>query len=327
VDRRRFLLTGLGGVVTAPLAAKAQVPAKRARIGYLRGEAEDAEKVFRTAFVEALELHGWVEGKNLQIEVRHADGVNDALPRLAAELVAARVDVIMTVADAPSALAAKRATRAIPIVFTTGADPVQLGLVPSLGRPGGNITGFGAGLTVQQKRLEILHEITPNATQYALLVNPTNPFHPAFAQALEAAARHLKIGLIRVEVLDPSELSNAFTRIKGTRAAGVVVIGDPMFATNMQRIIELALQGRLPSVVSSGFFVRAGALSSFAVDHVDLIRRAAVVVDRILRGAVPADIPVEEARKFEMVLNLKTAKALGLTIPRSLRLRADEVIE
>src|SRR5262249_52308228 len=153
-------------------------PAKPARIGYLRGEKEDPEKVFRSAFVETLELHGWVLGKNLHIEVRNADGVNDALPRLAAELVAARVDLIMTVADAPSALAAKRATTTIPIVFTTGTDPVQVGIVSSLGRPGGNITGFGAGLTVTQKRLQVLREMTPTATKYAVFVNPTNPVHP-----------------------------------------------------------------------------------------------------------------------------------------------------
>lgn len=319
------------GLLVAPLAAEPQPTVNQARIGYLDNASEPSPTsppFMREAFFETLGQHGWAQGKNLLVESRYAAGVLDALPRLAAELAASRVDLIVALSSAPAALAAKRATSTIPVVFTTGTDPVAFGIVGSLARPGGNVTGLGTSLTVVQKRLEILHEMTPSATRYAFLSNPANPIHLASARELAAAASHLRLRLIPVEVSDPRQFDDAFARIRRERTGGVVVIGDPMFDVHMTKLAALAAQGRVPLSVPSSYFVRHnGALVSYAVDHVALARRAAALADRILRGALPAEIPVEHATKFELLINMRTGNALGLTLSPLLRLRADQVIE
>lgn len=319
------------GLLVAPFPAEPQPPAKQVRIGYLSGESEPtptSRPFTREAFFETLGQHGWAQGTNLSVESRYAAGAVETLPRLASELAASRVDLIVVLGSTPAALAAKRATTTIPVVFTSGTDPVAFGIVESLARPGGNVTGLGTSLTVVQKRLEILREVTPNATRYAFLTNPSNPIHLLSARELAVAASRSRLGLIVVEVTDPPQLDDAFARIRRERTGGVVVLGDPIFGSHMNKVVALAAQARVPISVPSSYYVRHnGALVSYAVDHVALARRAGALADRILRGALPAEIPVEQATKFELVINMRTAKALGLKLSPSLRLRADEVIE
>jgi putative ABC transport system substrate-binding protein len=325
-DRRTWLiLLALGGA-GLPLSAPAQPVAKVYRIGYLSAASEEAQRASRESFLRALAEHGWVEGRNLAVEYRFANGVVEALSLLAAELARARVDVIVTTAGSTTALAAKRATDRIPIVFTSGGDPVEIGIVSNLARPDANVTGIGGDLTVVAKRLEALRDVTPKATRYGVLVNPNNRVHATIVRTLEATAGRLKIALQPIPVRDPSGFEAAWVVIKRDGLGGLLMLGDAMFQTHGKRLVALAAEARLPMVFATSQLVRDGGLMSFAVDVSSLQRQAAEMVDRILRGAVPSEIPIEEPRKFEMVINLKTAEAIGLTIPQSVLLMADEVL-
>jgi putative ABC transport system substrate-binding protein len=269
---------------------------------------------------------GYLEGKNVVIDYRWAEGKYDRLPDLAGELVRLGVDVLVT-HGTPGALAAKRATTTIPIVVATSADAVASGLVESLARPGGNITGSTYFIPeLNAKRLEIFRELFPHISRMAVLVNPANPAMVPIIQAMELTARSLKMGLQQFPARGPNEFGGAFSAMTTSRVDAVVIIEDPFFRASAGVLAGLAMQKRLPS---AGFkeFAEAGGLLGYGVDILELFRRAAYFVDRILKGAKPADLPVEQPTKFELVINLKTAKALGLTIPPSLLQRADEVIQ
>jgi putative ABC transport system substrate-binding protein len=269
---------------------------------------------------------GYLEGKNVVIDYRWAEGKYDRLSDLAGELVRLRVDVLVT-HGTPGALAAKRATTTIPIVVATSADAVASGLVESLARPGGNITGSTYFIPeLNAKRLEIFKEPFPHTSRMAVLVNPDNPAMVPIIQAMEVTARSLKMGLQQFPVRGPNEFDGVFSAMTKSRVDAVAIIEEPMFQANAGVLAGLAMQKRLPS---AGFkeFAEAGGLLGYGVDIVGLFRRAAYFVDKILKGAKPGDLPVEQPTTFELVINLKTAKALGLTIPQSLLLRADEVIQ
>jgi putative ABC transport system substrate-binding protein len=319
VDRRRFVLTSVAAALAAPLAAEAQQGAKVYRIGALgTGEPELLRQTLREA--------GYVEGPHLTIEWRSADGRPERFGDLAAELVRLKVDVL--VASNPAAtFAAKKATASIPIVMVNTPDPVQLGLVASLGRPGGNITGttsLSADLSVKQ--LELLKEAIPQASRVAVLWNPANPWHPLAIKGAERAARSLLLRLHHVEVRAGEDLEAAFTAMTKERADGVLVLSDPMTFFHRARIADLAAKRRLPTMHGVRGYVDAGGLMSYWANQADLYRRAVSYVDRILKGAKPGDLPIEQPTRFELVINMKTARALRLPIPPSLLARADEVI-
>ena len=327
MERRRFLAMVGGNLLAAPLAAQAQQPGKGYRIGYLG--ATTASSYAR--HVEALRLGlrdlGYVEGKNLTIEYRWAEDKYDRLPDLAAELVRLKVDVIVT-HTTPGTLAAKHATTTIPIVMAISGDAVATGLVASIiARPGGNITGSSFFFPeLNAKRLELLTEARPTARRMAALVNPINPAHALALKARESLAAALKVELEVVEVRAPQDVSDIFSAMVKRRVEAISVLDDPMLIANARQIADLAVSTRLPTI---GFreIVDAGGLIAYSVDFPAAWRRAAGFVDQILKGAKPADLPVEQPTKFDLVINLKTAKALGLTIPPSLLQRADLVIE
>jgi putative tryptophan/tyrosine transport system substrate-binding protein len=325
MKRREFIML-LGSAAAWPLAARAQQPAKVARIGYLGLGPASA----RTTQVEALRAGlrdlGWVESKNVIIEFRWADKV-DELPALAAALARMPVDVIFA-HSSTQVEAARQATQTIPIVFANHADPVGVGHVASLARPGGNITGLSMLLTeLSAKGLEMLTEAVPGATRIGVLWNPTTPSHPPALQAVEAAGQKLKVAVQRVPVATADNFEAAFASMTQERVDGFVELGSPLFFNYRVRLAELALKHRLPGAFDFRELVEAGGLMSYGADINDLHRRAAVYIDKILKGAKPADLPVEQASKYQLVINLKTAKALGLTIPDKLLARADEVIE
>jgi putative ABC transport system substrate-binding protein len=328
MDRRRFLLTSLAGVLATPLAAEAQQPSKMARVGYLEFGSAAPGTPHLEAFRRGLRELGWVESQNIAIEVRYAEGKQDRLAEFAADLVRLKVDVIFASAT-PAALAAKQATTTIPIVIGFVADPVGSGLVPRLARPRGNITGWThlAGLELNAKRLEILKEAIPEATRIGALWNPANPIHEPSLRVIEAAAQRLKVQLHPKGVQDPHELEGAFSAMAQERLQGLTVPPDGMFLVHRARIIELAAKHRIPTMYGVRELARAGGLMAYGVNLPEMYRHGALFVDRILRGAKPADLPVEQPTKFELVINLKTAKALGLTIPPSLLARADQIIE
>ncbi len=270
---------------------------------------------------------GYIEGQNLSIEFRTTGGPADRLPDLAAELVRLKVDLILVPSTQP-ALAAKQATTTIPIVMTAPINPVETGLVKSLARPGGNITGSSiSGGVLARKRLELLREVVPKVSLVAVLLDPTNPAAAVYWRETEAAAHTLQIRLQRVEARAPEEIEAAFAAMAKARVGALVVITEPMIYAQRGRIADLAARNRLPAVHMIKGHVEAGDLMSYGPDYRDLYRRAAEIVDKILKGAKPADIPVEEPTKFDLVINLRTAKALGLAIPPSLLARADQVIE
>jgi putative tryptophan/tyrosine transport system substrate-binding protein len=270
---------------------------------------------------------GWVEGQNLTIEYRFAQGQYERLPALAAELVRLQVSVIAAF-SAPAIRAAKQATTTIPIVFETLSDAVAMEFVPNLARPGGNITGVtGFAPELGGKWLELLREVVPGVSHIAVLTNPTNPNTPSIVSATESAARALGVRLSIVEVHDSSELDNAFATMTSESIAALIVPPESIFFQQRRRIADLASMSRLPTISGMEPFVEAGGLLSYGTTLMDNWRRAAVYVDRILRGATPRDLPVERPTAFELVINLKTAKALGLTIPPTLLFRADKVIQ
>jgi putative ABC transport system substrate-binding protein len=313
-------------LLAAPPAADAQPP-KVFRIGILGGTSPEESAVLR-AFLQGLRELGYVEGQNVRIEGRYYGDRVDRLPALAAELVRLPVDVIVTGA-VPAPEAAKGATSAIPIVMAAPhPDPVRSGLVASLARPGGNVTGLsGVGFEFRGKQLQLLKEAVPNLAQVAVLSDPTNPFHPREVRELEAAAQALRLRLRVVEARAPSEFAEAFSTATRERASAIVVLSGSMFYTHRARLAELATRSRLPGLMAGRESVEAGGFMAYGADIGAGFRRAADYVDRILKGARPGDLPLEQPTKFELVVNLKTARALGLTIPPSVLARADEVIQ
>ena len=325
MDRRAFVV-GTGALLAAPLAAEGQQAAKIARIGYLALNLA-ASPHLHEAFRQGLRDLGYVEGRNVAIEYRDADGKYDRLPALAAELVALKVDLMAGAYQAT--LAAKNATKTIPIIMVAVADPVRIGLIASLVRPGGNITGLAlfAGTEIIGKHLELLKEAVPNLSRVAVLSNPANPMHVLRLREVEAAGRSLRVQVQILKAQGPEEFDSAFAAMTRERAGALYVVGDPMFVSHRRRLPELAAKSRLPAVYELKDYVEAGGLMVYGPSTLDIYRRAATYVDKILKGAKPGDLPVEQPTKFELVINLKTAKALGLTIPPSLLQRADQVIE
>jgi len=328
VDRRAFLGTVAGSLLAAALAAESRPAGKVHRIGYLASTSATAARHLLEGFRQGLGELGWVESQNVVIEYRFAEGRHDQLPELALELVRLEVDVIVA-GPTPPALAARNATRTIPIVMTAVGDPVRLGLVASLPRPGGNVTGvsFDVGLEVFAKGLELLRESSPKLRRVAILSNPANPAQGVAIRDVTAAARSLGLQLRFVEARGLNAFDSAFAAMAKDRVEALLVLTDPVFLLHRERLADLATQYRLPSMYAVKEGVEAGGLLSYGPSLVAAFRRAAVFVDKILKGAKPVDLPVEQPTKFELVINLKTAKALGLTIPPSLLQRADQVIE
>ena len=316
-------------IVAASPAAEAQPTGKVYRIGYLAQGSGSGAASLRPleGFRQGLRELGWVEGQNIVIEYRYAEGRIDRLPGLADELVQLKVDVIAA-SPTGAALAARNASRTIPIVGMSLAEPVELGLVTSLARPGGNVTGvtYGVDTDIFGKQLGLLREAVPKVRRVAVLSKPS-PAQPLIIRNITAAARSLGLQLQLLEAREPGEFAGVFAAMTNERAGGLLVVGDSMFFLHRARLADLAVKHRLPSMSTQAQWVEVGGLISYAPSLPDLYRRAATYVDKILKGAKPADLPIEQPTKFELVINLKTAKALGLTMPRSLMLRADEVIE
>jgi putative ABC transport system substrate-binding protein len=322
-----FIVTLALGSLSVPLAASAQQAANVWRIAFLGAESSSTSQHFLDAFRQGLRELGYVEGQNITIEARWAEGRNERFPDLVAELVQLKVNVIIA-SSGPAAVAAKNGTQTIPIVFIVG-DPFGLGLVSSLARPGGNITGLSLALGGEftGKWLELLSKVIPNASQVAVLWNPTNPANVGYLKALQVEAHRLGVKLQPHEVQDPSQFESAFAAVATARAQGLIVFTDPLTVHYRAQIVDLAAKNRLPTMYGFREFVDAGGLMSYGASDPDAHRRAAVYVDKLLKGAKPADLPVEQPTRFELVINLKTAKALGLTIPPTLLFQADEVLQ
>jgi putative ABC transport system substrate-binding protein len=332
MDRRMFLGTLAGGLLAAPLAAGAQPTGKAPRIAFLAGGSRTADSLLIETFWRKMKELGYVEGKNIAAEYRFAEGALERLPNLAAEVVRLKVDVI--VAPGSGARAAKQATDTIPIVITYG-DPVGQGLVASLARPGGNVTGLSSFISeLGVKQLEQLKEAFPGVSRVAVL-SWTDPNASALSihagammlEDMKAAAERLRVILQPLALRGLDDLDPAFSVIKADSAHALIALRNPLTATYRARVVEFAAKNRLPAIYPDREFVDAGGLMSYGVNIPDLWGRAAIYVHKILKGAKPADLPVQQPEKFELVINLKTAKALGLTIPQSLLLRADQVIE
>ncbi len=319
-----------GALLAAPLAAEAQQAAKIARIGYLANNPASNPHLL-DAFRRGLRDLGYVEGRNVVIEIRSAEGKPERFPALAAELVALKVDVIVTGGGTLSALAAKQATRTLPIVFTADADPVMSGLVTSLSRPGGNVTGLSVlEPELVGKGLEQLTQAVSGVSRVAVLWQPGGwgeATEKDMLKGADVAARTLGVRLQFVEARGPADFDRAFSDMTRARAGALTLLTNTMFFIERRRLVDLAAKNRLPAVYGLREFVDAGGLMAYGPNAADLFRRAATYVDKILKGAKPGDLPVEQPTKFELVINLKTAKAFGLTIPQSVLGRADEVIQ
>ena len=325
--KRRDLVI-VAGALLAPLAAKAQQAGKVFRIGYLSAPTRESVEGILQAFLRALRNLGWIEGHNVIIEYRWADGHLERLPGLAEDLVRRNVDVIVAPA-ASAALAAKRATSTIPIVMIFPNDPVGEGLVSSLRRPGGNVTGT-TNIAISDmlgKRLQILREAVPTATRVAMVYDPTDQTSVPPQKSFEAVGRSLGIQLQYVEVRGLEDFDHAFAAMERQRAEGILVAGGTTFLVNRSRFNELALKHRLPTMFAVREGVEAGGLVSYGINMSDFVGRSAAYVDKILKGTKSADLAIEQPTKFELIINMNTAKSLGLRIPRSLLARADEVIQ
>jgi putative ABC transport system substrate-binding protein len=324
--KRREFIKLLGGTAAAwPLAASAQPTGKLPTIGFLGATPPAVFAQRLPAFVQRLRELGWIEGRTIAIDYRFAEGSDERAAEIAAEFVRRKVDIIVTSAT-NAVLAAKQATSVIPIVFTNANDPVSTGLVASLARPGGNVTGMSLqGPDLAGKRLELLREIVPNLRRLAIIANAGNPGIVLEITEAERAARTLGLEVVTPEIRRAEDIAPAFKALKGAQA--LYVSTDPLLGHHSVRIQTLAMGARLPTVHIYREMVEAGGLMSYGPNFPDLFRRAAELVDRILRGAKPGDIPVEQPTKFDLVINLTTAQALGLTIPESFLLRADEAIE
>jgi ABC-type uncharacterized transport system substrate-binding protein len=328
LKRRRTFITLLGGAAAWPLAARAQQSAMPV-VGYLDAGSPTGSAHFVAAFREGLSKAGHFEGSNIAVEYRWADGRNDRLRELAADLVRRQVTVIATPGSTAAALAAKAMTSTIPIIFTTGADPIAAGLVPTLNRPGGNVTGVATlNLEVGPKRLEVLHELVPSARSVALLVNPTNPVltEPLLRDA-QAAARALGLQLHVLYARNDAEIEATFAALHGLQAGGLVVGSDQFFNSRTAQIATLALQHSIPTVYQYREFTAAGGLVSYGANLTEAFQLAGIYTGRILNGEKPSDLPVQQSTRLELIINLKTAKALGITVALPLLARADEVIE
>ena len=327
VQRRRFLFAS-GALVVAPFAVNSQTRGKMYRIGYIQTATPEEQESLTKAFDDGLRELGYVEGQNIVVERRFAWGRQELLPGLAMDLVRLNVDVIVTGGN-PVIAAVKQATSTIPIVMGSSRDPVGAGFIASLARPGGNITGStnDTGLEIVGKYLELLKEVVPHATRVALLLNPLPPGAANYRKAVEDAARSLGVTLRVVEAREREEFEGAFAAMVRDHVDGVLVQSDPVFFTARKQIVDLAAKNRLPAVYHAREVVEVGGLLSYGGSLDYQFRRAAAYVDKILKGAKPADLAVEQSAKIELVVNVKTAKALGLTIPQKLLIRADRVIE
>jgi putative ABC transport system substrate-binding protein len=326
IGRREFITLLSGAAATWPLAARAEQSTKLPTIGFLGANNASFERGSTDAFVQRLRELGWIENRTVAIQYRWAEGRDERFAEIAAEFIRLKVDVILTYAT-PSSIAAKKATAVIPIVFAAAGDPVGTGLVASLARPGGNITGLSIQQTdLASKRLELLREVLPGLRTVAILVNIGIPNSVLEMGEAQAAARALGLAVVTSEVRRAEDIAPAFDALKG-RADALYVCGSPLLSTNRIRINNLALGVRLPTMHGFREFTEAGGLMSYGPNFPSLFRRAAEYVDRILRGAKPSDLPVEQPIKFDLTINLTTAKVLGLEIPPTLLARADEVIE
>jgi len=318
------VLTLLVGAVIADAQQSGNVP----RIGWLGFPTREAARAYVQVFQQGLKDLGWVEGRNITIEWRFADGKPEHLPALMAELIQLRVDMIV-VPSTPPSLIAKQATTSIPIVTVGGGDPVELGLAASLARPGGNVTGLTStmGPEIAGKQLEVLKETVPKVSRMAVLWNPATPGNALALKEAEIAARTLGVQLERVEARRLGDLDGVFREMSKKHAGSLLILGDVLFTTHRARLADLTVKNRLPALYGDRQFAEAGGLASYGVNILTNFYRAATYVDKILKGAKPSDLPVEQPTKFSLVINFKTAKALGLTVPSSLLLRADHIIQ
>jgi putative tryptophan/tyrosine transport system substrate-binding protein len=326
--RRRAFISLIGGAAAWPLAARAQQPAMPV-VGILSGASLETRREFVAAFHRGLAETGYIEGQNVAIEYRWADGQNNRLPALAAELVRRQVAVIATLGSTPAALAAKVATQSIPIVFWVGTDPVEAGLVASLNRPGGNLTGVASlAIEVAGKCLEVLRELVPAATSVGLLVNPTNPATTeSYTREVQNAARVLGLRLLVQNASKGNEIEPAIATLLQQRVGALMSMADPIFFTQIDQLVALAARHAIPAISPYREFTAAGGLVSYGSNLNDAYRQVGIYTGRILKGEKPGDLPVMQPTKFDLVINAKTARALGITVPLPLSGRADEVIE
>jgi putative tryptophan/tyrosine transport system substrate-binding protein len=325
MKRREFITLVGGAAVSVPFPVRAQQAGKLRTIGFLGAGTASAWSPWKSAFVQRLGELGWIEGRNLAIEVRWAEGRNERFAEISAEFVRLKVDIIVT--SGAAAQAAKRATSTIPIVFVLASDPVDTGLVASLSRPGGNLTGLSnQSRDLVGKRLDLLREIIPGLQRFAILINVDAANGGAEMEALQAASRALGLEIVTLAIRRDEEIATVIETLKG-RADALYVVQDPLLIANRIGISTSALGARLPTIHPAREFVQAGGLMSYGTNFPESFRRAADYADKILRGARPGDLPVEQPTKFEFVINLKTAKALGLTVPTTLLATAHEVIE
>ena len=311
------------GLLVWPVTAVAQQTPNVPRVGYLGGSPSSP---LLEPFRQGLRDLGWIEGQTIAIEYRWTEGRAERLPKLVAELIRLDVDVIYTQGSNAAAHAAKQATTTIPIVFTTPTDPLAVGLVSNLARPGGNITGLGGGVQIS-KRVELLKEAAPRITRLAVLYNPTNPSSQTMRKEFEEAAKTFGLQLQLIAVRKPADLDGAFSAMTRERANSLLVFGDPLFFVQRARLVGLAAKHRLPAMYNRTEYAKAGGLMAYAANDSEQERRAAVYIDKILKGTKPGDLPVEQPTRFELIINLKTAKALGRTLPPALLMRAAQVIE
>ena len=328
MKRREAVAAILALGAAAPFGAGAQLTGKVFQVGYIGGSSPSLESTLVDAFRQGLRERGYVEGKNVVVHYRWAEGRIDLFPGLVADLIGLKVDVLVT-AGTPAVLAAKKATSSVPIVMAAQGDAVASGIVPSLARPGGNITGSSTQYPdVEGKRLEILREIVPRLERLALLMNPANPFSAVILKATQAAAKALRLRTQIFEVSAVGEFDLTFAAIAKARPDAMAVLADrPFLISNRARIVRFAAESRLPTVHPFAEFVEEGGLVYYGPNFSEMFRRAGIYIDKILKGAKPADLPIEQPTKFDLIINLKTAKTLGLRIPQSLMLRADRVIE
>ena len=327
--RRKFIAALGAGAAMLPLRTFAQQPGKVWRVGILSVRHVDflESDNYYGPFRQGMREFGYVDGKNLVIEWRSAEGKYERLPDLAADLVRMKVDVIVT-NGTTAVRAAQKATTTIPIVFGSAGDPVRAGLIKSLARPGGNITGLtNMSGDLGPKHIEMLHSIVPKLTRVAVLLNPGNAGQAPVLKAVQTAAQKAGVRILPVEARNPQEIESAFSTMTRENANAVLVINDAVFTQQLRQIAELAIKNRLPAIGVQGQFAEVGGLMSYGPSSEDQYRRAATIVDKIFRGARPGDLPVEQPTKFALIVNGKTAKALGLTIPQSLLISADKVIE